>query len=327
MEELIYEVDFNFESKLAQRTQNNSAMSWFDHVFFFINEEDNCQLSTKYNFSKQYLEYLRDIGIKNTKVTSARPTKLWWSNDDNLELNKKLNSKIKMSQLGIDQGWIPIRTSIGLETAHMYDGRIVAREEWGFSGRGTYFINKHEKISQKGEFVLSEYVRKIKDYGVTYFANSTEYFIVENFIDTRGQFCGGQVISTKDFVDEVGEDSIEKMSQIRDFLFKLDLKKSIQIDCFLYENGFHPFVEVNYRKTMGMMIYALRKYIEKEFYFWRIYKPKKELSFDIINEALTQKGIHFIITSPVDKFVSICCGSDSVKQLELDRAWLEKFFS
>jgi hypothetical protein len=322
MEEVVYKVNFDFESKLSGNNKVIKGASWFDHIFFFINQSEKASLYSNYQFSNEYLEHLDKLGLSSTKLSNESLAINWWSHGEDIELNRFLNSKVSMTELGLKEGWIPIQTSIGLESKENYYGKIVAREEWGFSGKGTYFLkNKFENISQKGNYVLSEFINKEKDYGVTFDLDKGYFFVIENYIDKRGQFKGGSVVPNDLFESEIGTDNLKLLMVIKKKLQEIGAKGSIQIDTFTYNGLFHPFVEVNYRKTMGMMIYSLLKKTGKDFVSWNIFSnKKKKLTYDLSGFA------NSFITSPIDKFVGVCCYGDSNEELVTEEKKLEKFF-
>lgn len=322
MEEIVYKVNFNFETKLSGSNKKNKAAAWFDHIFFFINKNPNASLKSEYGFSTEYLEYLKSLNLASVRLDHGVNAENWWSNDEDDNRNKFFNSKVTMTKLGLEQNWIPIKTTIGKQTQSEYSKKIVAREEWGYSGRGTYYLNDpSEKISQNGNFVISEFVEKIKDFGVTFILDSDEFFIIENYIDERGQFKGGEILENNSFVKEIGEDNFNQLVSIKNHLKQLGAKGSVQLDTFTYNDGFHPFVEVNYRKTMGLMIYSLSKLMKKKYVSWKIYKNiKTDLDYQL------EEFENSIVVSPIDKFVSICISSDDLNTFENEQIRLEKFF-
>jgi hypothetical protein len=326
VEEVVYKVNFDFESKLAGKTKKFPGAAWFDHIFFFINTNRLAKLNSGYKFPKEYLSYIEKKGVITTSLSTERPLD-WWSVDTNIERNKLFNSKIEMTLLGLDKKWIPINTKIGLESLPKFSKKVVVREEWGFSGKGTYFLDSEEKFDKKGKFVISEFVEKEKDYGVTFLLDEDKYFVIESYIDQFGQFVGGEILNNSLFEKQVGKENIETLLNIKNELVRLGAKKFVQIDCFSYDKGFHPFVEVNYRRTMGQMISSLKRITQKDFVMWKIFKLKTRPSFNDLTVDLEKICSDIIITSPVDKFVSVCLPMNDVVQFNDTKKELEKFFS
>ena len=325
MEEIIYKVNFDFESKLSGRNKKLKGISWFDHIFFFINENVSAHLNSQYIYQKDYINHLSSLNLASLKLSDNEDSAIdWWSNDDDDLRNKFFNSKVSMTKLGLEQNWIPIKTTLGLDSKSEYPEQIVVREEWGFSGKGTFLLNNSsESVSMKGNFVLSDYVSKIKDYGITFDLNNDVFFVVENYIDKQGQFKGGTLIDNFVFIDAIGEENYSKLLSIKSKLKQLGAQDTIQIDTFTYENAFHPFVEVNYRKTMGMMVKSLSRITMKKYVSWKIYKNKKS-NLDYNLEGYNQNSF---ITSPIDIFVGICSFADTIELLNEEENRLEKFFS
>jgi hypothetical protein len=76
-------------------------------------------------------------------------------------------------------------------------------------------------------------------------------------------------------------DELEKIThEIADYYLKLGAKSNIQIDSFIYEKEgklfLYPLVEVNYRKTMGLVIQGLAdKHAEASHVEWRVLSSKE----------------------------------------------------
>mgnify|MGYP000283025123 CR=1 FL=1 len=326
MEEVVYRVNFEFESSLAGKTKIFPGASWFDHVFFFINSSKSAALDSNYKFSSEYLESLNELGVSSTKLKKSKKSINWWSNDTDQQINKKLNSKIEMTRFGIEKKWIPIKSTIGINTLDEYTSPVILREEWGFSGKGTYVLDDpSNKFSRKGNFVVSEYVKKYEDFGITFLLDNNDYFVIKNYIDSKGQFRGGESIDKGTFSELIGEKEVSTLDDIRLSLIKLGAKKTVQVDCFTYENGFHPFVEVNYRKTMGMMIQSLKNLTKSKFVMWKIYKNNKSYTRNEYREKLLEINQNIFITSPIDRFVSICLHSNDDINFRESQIKLDEF--
>lgn len=330
MKDEIFHLDFNFETILAESKINLKGASWFDHIFYFINDSKNAVLKTHYPYDQQYLEYISSLGVSSTKTVFKGSSKPWWGNYTDLELSKKLNSKIEMSQLGVEKKWIPIPTIIDSSRVSELSFPIIAREEWGFSGKGLYTFNEKENLKlPKGRYVLSSKVNKERDFGITFDLCENSYFVVENFIDESGQFKGGMVISNDDFKKIIGPKNSSILKEIRETLVAMGARESFQIDTFTYTEGFHPFVEVNYRKTMGLMVKALEKFFKDKYTAWLIVTNKSKTTFDEAREKLNEisnEEITFKILSPVERFISIGVSSSNLEKLNNSIPKLEKLF-
>jgi len=331
MKEEVFHLDFNYESILAGSNKSIKGASWFDHIFYFINESKNTVLKSNYPFEKKYLEYISSLGVPTTKTTSKGASKPWWGNYEDLELCKTLNSKIEMTKLGLLNNWVPVPTTIETDKVKELKFPIIAREEWGFSGRGSYSFQESDEIKlPKGKYVFSSKILKDRDFGITFDFDNNSQFVVENYIDELGQFRGGRLIGNDEFNELVGNEGVSLLLEIRRTLKEMGAKNSIQVDTFTYQNSFHPFVEVNYRKTMGLMVKSLEKYLKGEFIAWIIVRNKSKINYEKANieiSKLLNENTNIKILSPVDKFISLGISTNCLRELELTKIQLEKLFS
>ncbi|ATH09065.1 hypothetical protein BIY24_14265 [Halobacteriovorax marinus] len=324
MEEVNYILNFDYESSLAGKSLKFKGSNWFDHIFFFINQEANASLNSTYPFDEDYLNYLKELGVVSTKIRRADNPTNWWGKKIDLPVEKYFNSKITMTELGLREGWIPVQSTIDIEQARSeFELPLIARDEWGFSGRGVKIIRDERDFdSIKSRSVFSSYVKKIRDYGITFDLIHDDFFIVENFIDSRGQFKGGTLRSAD---ESIGEKNLEKLILIRNKLKELGATDSVQIDTFTFDKGFHPFVEVNYRRTMGQMVYSLKRYFDERNIYWLLMTNKKKKSFKDIQEGLKMYPFKTILLSPADHFLSIALLSEKELNISNEISKLEKF--
>lgn len=323
MEEVTYHVNLNYELFLSGSQKQIKGASWFDHIFFFINKDPSVKLKSNYEFNCEYLEYLKTLNIPSVKLCKSGKSVPWWGSCTNLHPERFFNSKVSMTELGLKEKWIPVPSTTSIDTAKrelVYP--ILSREEWGVSGRGIRLIRSEEdfKLVTK-KSVYSNFVNKIKDYGITFDLKNNSHFIIENYIDKFGQFKGGEIRSVE---ESIGENNFTKMLEIKNRLVELGAIDSIQVDTFTYEGGFHPFVEVNYRKTMGLMIKSLSEMFKYRFVAWGILSLKKNKSFSEVLDILESFNTKVVLLSPVDKFLSVALMSDEridgakkIKELEI----------
>ncbi|OUR93455.1 hypothetical protein A9Q84_18450 [Halobacteriovorax marinus] len=331
MKEKLFHIDYNYELELAGSKKQLKGASWFDHIFFFINELDEAILKSDYTFTQDYLNYISSLGVVSNGITSKGASIAWWGNYQDLKLSKLFNSKIEMTKLGLKNDWIPIATTVDPKNISNLEFPIIAREEWGFSGRGSYTFKSRDDFKlPNGRFVLSSKIEKSHDYGITFDLDSKTQFIVENYIDSKGQFKGGRLVSGDHFSKTIGSDNVKLLNVIRNELISLGAKGSIQVDTFSYEKGFHPFVEVNYRKTMGLMVKSLERYFSGEYLAWIIASNKSKTSFEEIRRVISKlenEKLSVKLLSPADRFISFAISSETLEELESTRRELEKLFS
>lgn len=146
----------------------------------------------------------------------------------------------------------------------------------------------------EGMVLLEPVYDRVFDIGTTFEIVDgviTRQFMVENFISESGAFAGGigsnTLLKFKEYIllkysyDLVVLENISK--DIVAAYLNLGADSNVQIDSFVYRDRLtrdlklYTLVEVNYRKTMGMVIQALAdKHPEAPWVEWRI-EPVKSL--------------------------------------------------
>lgn len=329
-----YKVDLDYESYLFDPNYREDLPAYqkvireFEYVFFLINKEE-CALKNYRDYDKNYLNKLKALGFViptlNPRVTNE---KSWWGHRHNYSLEQKINSKITSAQLAKENGWGffqgAIVKSVEEVQAHIslfseYKNWIIKRPH-SFSGIGHYQFNAGQintfilsKILQ-GEVLLEPLYQRVFDIGVTFEVVDgiiQRQFMVENFNSPQGGFRGGAGAYTvekfKKYISEKYHYSLDELETITQKISQVYLGmgaiSNIQIDSFVYlEHGemkLYPLVEVNYRKTMGLVIQSLAdKHPEAERIEWLV-RSQKEISEDqdfyqqVDMKRLSPEGTHF----------------------------------
>lgn len=331
-----YKVDLDYESFLFDPNYiENSPASLkiireFEYIFFLVNQEE-CALKNARNYDKNYLNKLKNLGFIIPKLDPDAPNATsWWGNRHDYALEQFLNSKITSANIAQKNGWGFFQGALVKNTeeieAHLkkypeYKNWIIKRPH-GFSGIGHYQFkadNLNKFILNKiliGEVLLEPLYERLFDIGSTFEVQNgliTRQFMVENVNSSNGGFKGGVGASSvekfKKYINEKYQYSLDELenvtSEIANSYLSLGALNNIQIDSFIYiENNelkLYPLVEVNYRKTMGLVIQALAdKYPECERITWFI-KSQKEITdesdFYTANGEMTRlspDGTHFM---------------------------------
>jgi hypothetical protein len=331
-----FRVDLDYESFLFDLNYiENSPLGLkvikeFEYVFFLVNKE-NCILKNIRSYDKNYLTKLKNMGFTIPKLDPEASNAIsWWGNRHDYALERILNSKITSANLAKKNNWGFFQGSLVKNTqeveAHIqkyssYNNWIIKRP-FGFSGIGHYQFsskNVNKFILDKiliSEVLLEPVYERVFDIGTTFVIANGEIkrqFMVENINSVLGGFKGGVGASNVDKFKKYilakynySLDELEKVSlEIAKSYLSLGAINNIQIDTFIYfEDGklkLYPLVEVNYRKTMGLVIQSLAdKYPDCDHVSWFI-KSQKEISeekdFYTSNGEMTRlspEGTHFI---------------------------------
>lgn len=331
-----YKVDLDYESFLfdpnyrEDTPANIKIIKEFEFIFFLINKEP-CILKNIRSYDKNYLNKLKSMGFI---IPELRPdsenAESWWGNRHDYATEQMLNSKITSANLALKNKWgfqagKIVKTFSEIEDhlkAHPEFSQWIIKQPHSFSGIGHYQIKKEtlnkfilEKIIT-GEVLLEPLHKRIFDIGTTFIVENgviKRQFMVENMNSAHGGFKGGtgshNVDNFKKYIKEKYNYSLEILEEMTKEIAKLYLKMgaihNIQIDSFIYEENnelkLYPLVEVNYRKTMGLVIQTLAdKYPECERITWYVKSQKEigtEKDFYTLNGEmirLSPEGTHFM---------------------------------
>lgn len=329
----IYKVDLDYESYLFDPSyiengvQSKKIINEFEYVFFLVNKDPDCALCTSRNYDKNYLERLKKNDFVIPAITSNDEGAIkWWGNHHNYSLEKELNSKLTSARLASQKNW-GFSAGMVVDSAQMarlhtkknpeYKNWIIKRP-FGFSGIGHYQFereNFNSFIVSKiitGPVLIEPLYDRVFDVGTTFIVEDgviKRQFMVENTIFENGGFRGGvgapDVDKFKKYIQgkyHYDLSELEKITQdIAQEYIKMGAIKNIQIDSFVYKHDgqlkLYPLVEVNYRKTMGLVIQSLADKYERTIE-WRV-NSKKEIEKmtnfydDTTMIRLSPDGTHF----------------------------------
>ena len=287
------------------------AVKEFEHVFFlFAKKTDSMIIYNEY--SNEDLLHYEKLGFEipkltpKTRINKNLPINYWWGKKHELELEKFLNSKLtsimiaKKLHLGFYQGAVVNSYPEFLThlDKHPEITEWVLKNPYGMSGRGHYLFStdkqSNKKIPEhivKSRTILEPLYKRVLDLGTTFVVEEgkiVDQFMVINFNDHIGQFKGaGTSLNQKAiglFLEKafgISFDLIQsQLQQIANEYLQHRPENNIQIDSFFYldQNNkfqFYPLVEVNCRKTMGLVVYQLAKRHPEAWCEWRFEEEQK----------------------------------------------------
>jgi hypothetical protein len=331
LETPIYKVDLDYEVSLfdphyeEDSPASQKIIREFEYVFFLINNKKTI-LKNYSSYDQSYLDSLKKLNftIPDLNPKAAR-FQNWWGFHHDRQLEITLNSKLTSALIASQNNW-------GFEEGAIVENfaEVLAHlkkfpdiEKWmikspnSFSGIGhSQFradsLNESVLTKKIVDKVLLEPVyERVFDIGTTFEIENgiiKRQFMVENFNSEAGSFKGGAGSSNVDkFKKYILEkhiyslDELEKTTQqIAQKYLTLGALSNIQIDSFVYlKNGnlkLYPLVEVNYRKSMGLVIQSLaEKYPEAKWIEWKVESAKKLKTNPISSDwiKLSPDGNHF----------------------------------
>ncbi len=324
-----YKVDLDYESSLfapdynADSSASKKIIREFEYIFFIV-EKEKCVLKNYKDYENKYLDHMKSLGFVIPDFNPKAETyENWWGFHHNRSVEQLLNSKLTSARIARENGWGFHEGDIvsSLKELKLHLEKFPEKENWiikrphSFSGIGHYQFQPqsiNEGIIEKilsSPVLLEPVYERVFDIGTTFIVNEKNIlrqFMVENFNSTSGGFLGG-----------AGAENVDKFKKYIQNKFHYDLTElelmtkkiaekyieagavsNVQIDSFIYkEKGqlkLYPLVEVNYRKTMGLVIQSLAdKFSHSSHIEWRI-ETAKTASVETADKVLlSPAGNHF----------------------------------
>lgn len=301
-----YKVDLDYESFLfdpfyvEDSPASLKIIREFEYVYFLMNKDQSVLKNMK-DYSRDYLHSLKERGFTIPSLDKeAVHFDYWWGRRHDVALERKLNSKITSAEVAFLKGWGFAEGIVTEDLAalkrhlkeHQQKTKWLIKRPHGFSGIGHYQFDSWQvdegvllKILQ-GPILLEPVYERVFDIGTTFVISDgiiQEQFMVENFNSKAGAFSGGAGCSSlsgfKKYIEEKYSYSLDELEEttkkIAECYLSMGADSNIQIDSFVYqEEGklkLYPLVEVNYRKTMGLVIHSLaQKYEGAKWMEWRL---------------------------------------------------------
>lgn len=297
-----YFVDLDYENFLfdpnysPNNSKNIAAIKEFEYVFFLVNKNP-CILKNIKNYSENYLNKLRELKFNIPQLNSeVKNYEKWWGRREDVELEKNLNSKITSAEVarklncGFEHGLIVTSLEeVNQHIANLPFKKYILKSPFSFSGIGHIIFEKEQTplIQFHTPYLLEPVYDRVFDLGVTFEmlnGNFSRMFIVENFNNQKGSFKGGMGANNlENFISIIQEKYqfdlkpyLEKYREIFEEYKKLGAVNNVQIDSFVYRDELdsglklYQLVEVNYRKTMGLVIQSLAEHFSAKYIEWRI---------------------------------------------------------
>ena len=291
---MYYRTNFNYEHQLlngrfefplAFNTQNWNYE--FEYLFFFIQKDEI--LNTPIVYSADYIEYLKIKFNLDPKFENApqKNYQYWWGDSTNFELELKLNCKKYFWKL-CQRLKVPYPVSVDkISDLPKLDEKVIIRKNLGMSGKGSKVLKKEEIRKIEKNQIVSNYIKKEKDFGVIF--ENNEFFYYENVIDQFNQYKGSLFFPKKITNSDLLMNNIfNSLSDPIKELMKLTNKR-LQFDGFICPNGKFYFNEINFRQTMGNIAKEIsHKFFPTNYCILKVYSYSEYLKIprDIENQIL-----------------------------------------
>lgn len=330
---LDYEFALFDQNYRINNPQYENMIKMFEYVFFWINQSTEASLSNVAEYSSKYIDYLKTTGVSSTALRQTKDFTNWWGLLNDFELEKKLNSKITSALIGKEHQWGLFNGEI-VSSMENVKGHIdifeiedwIIKDPYAFSGKGFYRFQKSRLnalelniFNDKKDFILEPYHKRVLDIGKTYLLEQgrvIESFCVGSVIKNNA-YRGGWSTRDQSLFDKCVKDiyllDLEEYHHATDLILqeylKMGAKDNVQIDSFFYwDNGqikLYPLVEVNYRKTMGLMVNTGKRFVSTDLWAWHIGDDVSGLVTSPDNAKFKSQYIEFDNVSILKKYLAI----------------------
>lgn len=273
-----------------------------------------------------FQEILKDVSALNTYAilpsTAGICKQLSIENYySEIEIIKRVNSKIYSHKLhdriGLKKYGTMINRGVDItQLAAEYDnGRgIILKDAYGVSGKGnalisspgilkriTDYIISQEKRGLQTCFIMEPFLEKRSDFScqlkIDPFGNMT-ILSIQNIINNNFSYVGSMT-ADQDFVDYLDQHGyFTVMEKIAEELFKDGYSGDVCIDSMILADGkIVPVVEINARKSMGLINHYLDQYLSefslKGYFFFFVVGFKGTVQIDDILTKLDNLNLLF----------------------------------
>lgn len=292
----LYRANFDYESELFWGRREDWVVEMLEHLFFYCVDPKDTLYTTK-KYPDDYSNFLKSALGFRPKISSFGHPVNWWGNLKDLELEKKLNSKMTSFRISKNLNMNHSKSRIIFDIRQLEDfleevGDVFVRHPYERAGRISFRINdknsieknksKFEKIFEKQPLIGDPFFENRSwDLGSCMFQNGQKFevgFQIKNLNDSLGVFRGAVLL------DETIEH--ESLSQISQAYYDLGARDLMQIDSFSYGEGVNWLCEVNYRKTMGFVVSKLKRLVPPDESIAFLMTPKSWMKYFVTHRQL-----------------------------------------
>jgi hypothetical protein len=326
----LFNTDYELKlfSSNPQIKESSRLNQEFEYLMHYL---DYSPIATLKQYSKEAIEKIEFLSNKKFELDSnIKNAKNFWGELKDIELERKLNSKITTTQFLIENGLSHPSTLILNEIDEKFLSKnFVIKLAGGFSGKEVYSGDKFK--FKNGPIIVELKLDRLFDFSVLN-ENGVNY-IYQNFIDKHFQYRGtiinrSTVLNPEMFLIDfnISEDEAKKYNNFLKQIKKNWGENSIySIDSFIYQNDLLRKVyfmsEINYRKTFGWLTLKLADKFLKDFQWVGLFLSKlknldKNSEFKIISLSPNENQFQVYLCgsnhlTETNKFIGYFQGPDT----------------
>lgn len=318
----VIKVNADYESVLVDPKKELPLVNEAIEFLAFWVQEDAVHTHKKY--SVEYFDYIEKIRGIRPRTTKESPYRNWWGELKDIDLERKLNSKLLSANLNNIKSWSPDTYIVSrIEDVPPLTKTYLVKNDLGMSGKGFSLLEQGrekeiQNILEKGKIIIEPLLKREDDFSFYVFPNDVK-IAYENFVDQKYQYRGTLFTDyTKPTVEsfrfyqkfpsETWKEYLAAIEEVVQFYREEGADSGFSIDSFSYEGKRIKFLsEVNYRRTMGATAFELALKLGGK-RTWGLFIMTKNLgkSFSFLEEKLssirwTEKGERgVVVLSPGD---------------------------
>jgi len=272
--------EFSGELSLELTLKTRAARQY---LFYYINKDPDLKLVSYFDLTNQSADYLQSKGIKLPTFIKNVEGENWYGKLNELELEKKLNSKLYSYELLKSLNLLPedfyvVDTISEIENILQRSSvkKWILKSPYFCGGLGINIIENSSDLPRNltTPHILEPCLDRMIDMAVYYDPISGESFPYVSLIQKNGTYLGGKIYAKQETMDlelkqngfyEAFYQNVETAQVIIKELKKYNLQQPLTIDSFLYnDNGkikAYPMCEINYRISMGTLNAGLKSFI------------------------------------------------------------------
>lgn len=256
------------------------GMRW-EFIFFFINQAADIGLATDRDYPQDYLDYLQSLGLGVPKIKNSREGFNWFGQLKDLEVERKLNSKVwsyeLLEKLGLkvnNLSTVNNSEEAALAMSKQPEQKWILKSPFRSSGAGQWILKSADELPNfTTPHLLEPFHERVADL-VYHFSPGQEPFTYISKPTKEGGYRGGLIFKRQEELRSyiAGRGLSKQLNELEGVwdkvmneLQKVDLTQPLTLDSFIYtdgtENLVYPMCEINYRITMGTLLGALRQFL------------------------------------------------------------------
>lgn len=268
-------VNADYESVLFQNRPQPLVNEALESLALFLSDSP---VITSKKYSEAFLTYVEEKTGRRPQLKREGPSVNWWGPLQNIDLERKLNSKEMSAELCISEGWCQDTYLISkIEELPSLKGKTyLAKNPFGMSGQNFCRVEEGrlenlERMLAQGKVVIEPLFDRVYDFSHYVFPNGVT-IAYENLVDHKFQYRGTKftdfthpTVRNLPFYSEIDEREWREFEErlktiVRTYTFP-ERESGFSVDSFVYrENGslkIRALSEVNYRRTMGQTAFDL----------------------------------------------------------------------